>query len=59
MKMCFPTVWGCFVDLPVLLGKLVPKTDWKKLEKDNDPKLLQKGIFVNSARTDSLVTSVT
>jgi hypothetical protein len=43
-----------------LKAKLVSKTDWKKLEKDNDPKLLvQKGIFVNSARTDSLVTSAT
>jgi hypothetical protein len=30
----------------------------KKLEK-NDLKVLQEGIFVNSARTDSLVTSAT
>jgi hypothetical protein len=33
-------------DLPILVGKLVPKTDWK----ENNLKLLQKGIFFNSER---------
>jgi hypothetical protein len=35
--MRFPTVWGCFVDQPVLMGKL-PKDrlEGEKLEKDND-----------------------
>jgi hypothetical protein len=57
-KKRFPTAWSCFVDLPLLLGKLAPKTDWKQLEREKDPKLLQKGIFVNSNRYFGYVSDI-
>jgi hypothetical protein len=37
MKKRFPTVLGCFVDLLVLSGKLVPKIDWKNSRKITTP----------------------
>jgi hypothetical protein len=58
MTMRFPTAWGCFEYLPRVLGKFVPKIDWKQREIDKDPRLLQKGIFVNSARFFGYVSDI-
>jgi hypothetical protein len=50
LKIRFPNAWICFLRVPLAMGKIVRKTDWETLEREKDPKLLQKGIFVTSDR---------